>query len=98
MHRFSMTAKRLSGLLGLGVLVLALAGPLWGQCVMCRESAKYQRAEAIESLNRGIIILAVPPAAIMLGIGWVTYRARDEFLPEEDSRLASDEEPDSEAR
>jgi hypothetical protein len=63
----------------LGVLGLALSSPLWGQCAMCKESAKYQRAETIQALNRGIIILAIPPLAIGLGIGWVTYRHRDCF-------------------
>ena len=63
--------------LTLGAFAVALAGPVVGQCVMCRESAKYQRGEALIALNRGILILAVPPVAIALGIGWVTYRHRN---------------------
>ena len=73
--------SRLESLLGrlltLGTLAVALAGPGAGQCVMCRESAKYQRGEALRALNLGIIVLALPPAAIGIGIGWVTYRHRN---------------------
>ncbi len=68
---------RLGRFLTLGILGLILSSPVWGQCVMCRESAKYQRAETIEALNKGILILAIPPVAIAVGIGLVTYRYRD---------------------
>ena len=67
--------------LTLGVLAMALAGPVVAQCVMCRESAKYQRGEAIRALNLGIIVLALPPAAIGIAIGWVTYRHRNSSQP-----------------
>ena len=73
--------SRLGSLLLLAGLALALASPVAGQCVMCRESAKYQRAEALQAINRGIIILALPPTAIALGIGWVTYRHRNSSQP-----------------
>jgi hypothetical protein len=43
---------------------------------MCREAASYQRQEAIEALKRGIIVLAIPPAAIILGMVCLTYRYR----------------------
>jgi hypothetical protein len=43
---------------------------------MCRESAAYQRQEAIDSLKRGIMILAFPPVAIIVGIACLTYRHR----------------------
>lgn len=59
------------------VLLMALAGPVWGQCAMCREAAKSQNAEAIAALSRGILVLAVPPFAILLGIGVLTYRYRN---------------------
>ncbi len=67
--------------LALGTLAVALAGPVAAQCVMCRESAKYQRGEALRALNLGIIVLALPPAAIGIGIGWVTYRHRNSSQP-----------------
>ena len=56
--------------------VLAAATPAWAQCAMCRATASYQREQALASLNLGIILLAVPPAAIAGGIAWLTYRYR----------------------
>jgi hypothetical protein len=58
------------------VLGLILCAPLGAQCAMCRESAAYQREGAINALRRGIIVLAIPPAAIMLGLACLTYRYR----------------------
>ena len=62
-------------------LVLA-AGPVWGQCQMCKKTASYQKASAIEALNQGIILLAIPPVAIIGGIAWLTYRHRDGYRPD----------------
>lgn len=58
------------------ILGLILCGPLAAQCAMCRESAAYQRQEAIDSLKRGILVLAFPPVAIIVGIACLTYRHR----------------------
>ena len=44
---------------------------------MCRQAAASQQVEAIRALNTGIILLAIPPAAIIGGIAWFTYRHRD---------------------
>jgi hypothetical protein len=55
---------------------LILCGPLAAQCAMCREAASYQRQEAINALKRGIIVLAIPPAGIIVGIACLTYRYR----------------------
>ena len=91
MRLISRLSSRLSSLLMLAGLSLALAAPLAAQCVMCRESAKYQRAEALQAINLGIIVLALPPAAIALGIGWVTYRHRNSPRPEpRNQRMPSD--------
>ncbi len=57
------------------------AGPMWGQCQMCKKTASYQKASAIEALNRGIILLGIPPVAIIGGIVWLTYRHRDGYRP-----------------
>ena len=81
MGMISQLGSRTCRLLALGAFGLALVLPASGQCVMCRESAKYQRAEGLEALNRGILILAVPPVVIALGIGWVTYRHRNSTQP-----------------
>lgn len=41
---------------------------------MCRETAAYQKTRAISALQDGIVLLAIPPFAIIAGIGWITYR------------------------
>ena len=69
---------RLAGPAALGVM---LSGPLWAQCQMCKETASFQKAETIEALNRGIILLAIPPVAIVGGIFWITYRHRNGYQP-----------------
>ena len=89
MKLISRLASPFGRFLTLGALAVALAGPVVGQCVMCRESAKYQRGEALEALNLGIIVLALPPVAIALGIGWVTYRHRNSSQPTPQSRHES---------
>ncbi|MDA1313442.1 MAG: hypothetical protein O2968_08925 [Acidobacteria bacterium] len=68
---------RLGRFLTVGISGLVLSSPLWGQCAMCRESAKFVRQATIEALNQGILILAIPPLAIAVGIGVVTYRYRN---------------------
>ncbi len=67
---------RLAGPAALGIM---LSGPLWAQCQMCKETASFQKAETIEALNRGIILLAIPPVAIVGGIFWITYRHRNGY-------------------
>ena len=46
---------------------------------MCKETASFQKAETIQALNRGIILLAIPPVAIVGGIFWITYRHRNGY-------------------
>ena len=82
---------RLAGLAALGVV---LSGSLWAQCQMCKETASFQKAEAIQALNRGIILLAIPPVAIVGGIFWITYRHRNGYrLPPADDDFTGDGEP-----
>ena len=45
---------------------------------MCRETASYQKERAVNALQDGIVLLAVPPLAIIGGIGWVTWRRWNE--------------------
>jgi hypothetical protein len=47
------------------------------QCVMCFRTAAAQQGERSRVLNAGIVILLIPPLAILAGIltlGW--YRSR----------------------
>ncbi len=69
----------------LAVVLILAAGPMWAQCPMCKKTASYQKASAIEALNKGIILLAIPPAAIIGGIVWLTYRHRDGYRPDPSS-------------
>jgi hypothetical protein len=51
------------------VLFLLLAAPALPQCSMCREAARSQHERAVSALNAGIVLLGVPPAAILFLIG-----------------------------
>ena len=61
------------------IMVFFVPSTSWAQCQMCGKTASYQRASAIQALNRGIILLAVPPAVIIGGIVWLTYRHRNGY-------------------
>ncbi len=41
---------------------------------MCRETASFQKARAVDALQSGIVLLGLPPLAIIGGIAWMTYR------------------------
>ena len=58
------------------LLLLVAMAPLLGQCVMCREAAKSQRAQAIEALNSGILLLGAPPLVILFLVGRHAWRRR----------------------
>lgn len=68
---------RLLSVLALSALMLAAAAPAAAQCAMCRETASFQRAKAIEALNAGILVLGVPPIALLSGIGFVAFKRRN---------------------
>jgi hypothetical protein len=72
-HRMLDRVRRLLLVAALGLIV---CGPLAAQCAMCRESAAYQRHEAVDALKRGILVLGFPPLAIVVGIACLTYRHR----------------------
>lgn len=79
MHSWSKAISAISRLAALACLAVALSGPIWAQCQMCKETASFQKAEAIEALNNGIILLAIPPAAIVGGLVFLTYRHRNGY-------------------
>ncbi len=60
------------------LFALAFVAPAWGQCVMCREAAASQNQAAITALNGGILVLLIPLAAALIGMGRLLRRyARD---------------------
>lgn len=61
-------------------LWLTFPGTLAAQgCSMCRETAGFQKDRAIGSLKRGIIALAIPPAGIVGGLIWITWKRSNRF-------------------
>lgn len=86
MTRRAGLARRSAGLVcNLALLALTLAVPAVapGQgCSMCRETASFQKGRAIDSLKRGIVALAIPPAGVALGLGWITWRRWNRFAGE----------------
>ena len=52
-------------------------------CPMCRETAACQKGRAVDSLKRGILVLAIPPTAVALGLIWVTWKRSDRFAADD---------------
>ena len=64
--------------IALAVLLLAVtAPPAAAQCVMCYSTAAAQDSEAIKALNLGILVLLIPPVAIMGSILLLAFRYRN---------------------
>jgi hypothetical protein len=68
---------------------VALAGLLlapvvtWAQsCALCYTQAAGSGPRMIAALRSGIIILAIPPTAICIGITWMAYKKRNQFNEE----------------
>ena len=59
------------------LLAACLAMPALPQCQMCRTAAAAQQEKAAKALNAGIVVLGLPPVAILLGIGGLLYRYRN---------------------
>ncbi len=63
------------------LLALPAVAPAQG-CPMCRETAAFQKGRAIDSLKRGIVALAIPPAGVALGLAWLTWKRWNQFAAE----------------
>ncbi len=46
-------------------LLMLLPDTMHAQCIMCKRTAEAQNAEQARRMNRGILVLAVPPIFIM---------------------------------
>jgi hypothetical protein len=64
----------------------ALAGSLlipaltWAQsCALCYTQAAGSGSRMIAALRSGIIVLAIPPTFICIGITWMAYKKRNQF-------------------
>lgn len=61
-------------------MAFAWPAPAPGQgCSMCRETAAFQKDRAVNALKRGIFALAIPPAAIAIGIFWQVRKRSSRF-------------------
>ncbi len=60
------------------LLWLALwATPAWSQgCALCSTAASAAGAKAQKALSRGVLILLIPPTAVMLGLIGIVFRQR----------------------
>jgi hypothetical protein len=56
------------------VLFLALSLDATAGCVMCFRTAAAQNRQRARALNFGILVLGVPPLAILGGIVWLAVR------------------------
>ncbi len=64
--------------LALVLLLLAVtASSAAAQCAMCYSTAAAQDSEAIKALNLGILVLLIPPVAIMGSILLLAFRYRN---------------------
>ncbi len=64
-------------LLRVMALVLLGAAAAAAQCAMCYQNAASQDSRALAALNSGILLLLVPPVAIMAGIFFRAFRHRN---------------------
>lgn len=44
------------------------------QCVMCNRTAAAQQMERAKVLNEGILVLLIPPLAILAGFAWIVWK------------------------
>jgi hypothetical protein len=51
-------------------------------CALCYSQAAGAGARLIQALRSGILILVLPPMLICIGIGFMTYRKRNQFNEE----------------
>jgi hypothetical protein len=51
----------------------------WAQCVMCFRTAAAQNAARAHLLNIGIVLLGLPPFAILAGFLYLAYRRNEDF-------------------
>jgi|SoiMethySBSTD1v2_1073268.scaffolds.fasta_scaffold656855_2 cytochrome c oxidase subunit 4 len=64
-------------------LLMLLPDAARAQCVMCKRTAEAQNAEQARRMNRGILVLAIPPVLI---VGAILARAKHQSIK---SSLAS---------
>jgi hypothetical protein len=64
------------------VLAIALLRPglaLAQNCALCYTQAAGSGSRMIQALRSGILILAIPPILISIGIAWMAYKKRNDY-------------------
>jgi hypothetical protein len=72
--------------LRIAALAAALLAPglTWAQsCALCYTQAAGSGSRMIAALRSGILILAIPPTLICIGITWMAYKKRNQFNEDE---------------
>lgn len=79
----------------IAALLPILATGAFAQCVMCFRTAAAQQMERARVLNIGIIIMLIPPVAILAGFVLLLYRRRKTYATAEpvDSQQEAELEP-----
>ncbi len=67
----------------IAALVPLVASSAFGQCVMCFRTAAAQNAERARVMNMGIIIMLIPPVAILAGFMLLCYKRRNAYADAE---------------
>jgi hypothetical protein len=66
----------------LAVALFLATAQSWGQCVMCYRTAAAQNAARAHLLNMGIVLLGLPPFAILGGFIYLAFRRNQAFTGE----------------
>jgi hypothetical protein len=65
------------------VLFAALTLPVRAQCVMCYRTAEAQNQARARVLNKGILILGVPPFLMLAGFVVFVFRRNERYRDDE---------------
>lgn len=63
----------------LGASLFTPALTLAQNCALCYTQAAGSGSRMIAALRSGILILAIPPMLICVGISWMAYKKRNQF-------------------
>lgn len=63
----------------LGVSLAVPALTMAQNCALCYTQAAGSGSRMIAALRSGILILAIPPTLICVGITWMAYKKRNQF-------------------
>ncbi len=76
-------------------VVLLFAVPAFSQsCALCYTQAASSGAKLIAALRSGILVLIVPPMFMSVGITWLAYRKRNQFVSNSEDEIQFQEDRD----